>query len=277
MRCKRLVQLGLLLAVAFFPLPGSQKGVLQLGGVSTAHAEAAPGAEKAFDAAKELGTIDAWQAFLANYPTGFHADLARAYLKKLQDNAPPSLSTSSSLTEFPTPAGSWGGIVRDGEGQQYKQVAILPEGTPVSLMGKTETLDNGYPWFKIWFGTDQRKGYMWGGILCSTGAERPDLYKTCSAKVTPPQPVQASPVVAPKAAQPVPIRCAAGYIAINGRCVLKRNAATHCGPGFHAQGGTCVPGYVAPKKLSTDQVKGLAKGCPKGQVWSKAEGCHEDD
>jgi hypothetical protein len=41
-------------------------------------------AKQAFDDAKELGTIAAWNAFLANYPQGFYADLARAYLAKLQ-------------------------------------------------------------------------------------------------------------------------------------------------------------------------------------------------
>jgi hypothetical protein len=40
-------------------------------------------AKEAFDAAKELGTVEAWEAFVANYPDGFHAQLARAYLKKL--------------------------------------------------------------------------------------------------------------------------------------------------------------------------------------------------
>ena len=45
-------------------------------------------AEKdAFEGAKELGTADAWQAFLKNYQTGFRADLARAYLKKLGDGS----------------------------------------------------------------------------------------------------------------------------------------------------------------------------------------------
>ena len=35
--------------------------------------------------------MEAWQAFLTNYPSGFHADLARAYIKKLEDPevAPP--------------------------------------------------------------------------------------------------------------------------------------------------------------------------------------------
>lgn len=40
-------------------------------------------AKEAFNAAKDLGTVDAWEAFLASYPNGFEADLARAYLKKL--------------------------------------------------------------------------------------------------------------------------------------------------------------------------------------------------
>jgi hypothetical protein len=44
---------------------------------------------RAFEAAKELGTVEAWDAFLSNYPKGFHADLARAYVKKLGEGAAP--------------------------------------------------------------------------------------------------------------------------------------------------------------------------------------------
>jgi hypothetical protein len=44
-----------------------------------AFAQSAGDSEKeAFDEAKTLGTVEAWDAFLSNYPTGFHADLARA-------------------------------------------------------------------------------------------------------------------------------------------------------------------------------------------------------
>ena len=51
---------------------------------AAAVAQAAATSEKeAFEAAKELGTVEAWDAFLSNYPNGFHADLARAYVKKL--------------------------------------------------------------------------------------------------------------------------------------------------------------------------------------------------
>ncbi len=48
-------------------------------------ATAQPGdvsAKDAFEAAKELGTVEAWNAYLANFPTGFYADLARAYLEQ---------------------------------------------------------------------------------------------------------------------------------------------------------------------------------------------------
>src|SRR5262245_3209312 len=52
-------------------------------------ASAGGDAEKeAFESAKELGTVEAWEAFLANYPSGFRADLARAYVKKLGSDEP---------------------------------------------------------------------------------------------------------------------------------------------------------------------------------------------
>ncbi len=45
--------------------------------------------KEAFSDAKELGTIEAWEAFLNAYPKGFYADLARAYVRKLgADPAP---------------------------------------------------------------------------------------------------------------------------------------------------------------------------------------------
>lgn len=47
-------------------------------------------AKSAFEAAKELGTVEAWDAFLSNYPKGFYADLARAYLKKLSGDGGPA-------------------------------------------------------------------------------------------------------------------------------------------------------------------------------------------
>ena len=141
---------------------------------------------KAFDAAKELGTVEAWDAFLANYPKGFHADLARAYVKKLAE--PPAypeaplhaVAPPVQHFDYPMVAGTWGGIVRRGPSQGDAKVASLREGEEVTLMAPPlPATMNDYPWFKIAFRSGSM-GYMWGGLLCSTGAERPDLYKLCT-------------------------------------------------------------------------------------------------
>lgn len=156
----------------------------------SALAQAGDAAEKeAFEAAKELGTVDAWNAFLASYATGFRADLARAYLKQAGGQgpaapaaAPPPASVAAPAAadgEFPVEAGTWGGIVRSGPGQSYPKQASLREGEAVALMGVTPDLDNGFPWFKIWYGPEQRKGYMWGGILCAKGRPRSDVFQMC--------------------------------------------------------------------------------------------------
>jgi hypothetical protein len=64
-------------------------------------------AKEAFAAAKELGTPEAWSAFLTSYPTGFYADLARAYMQKLgaaarspAASAPPAAPPA---TQIPAP------------------------------------------------------------------------------------------------------------------------------------------------------------------------------
>jgi hypothetical protein len=139
--------------------------------------------KEAFEAAKELGTVEAWDAFLSNFPSGFHADLARAYVKKLAEQpqaAAPPPQAAPAPNDFPVAAGSWGGIVRDGPGQSYRKVDSLDEGDPVTLMARTDVFENGFPWFKIAYG-DGGSGYQWGGILCAIGDERSDVFKTCPA------------------------------------------------------------------------------------------------
>ncbi|MDX2307918.1 MAG: SH3 domain-containing protein [Hyphomicrobium sp.] len=141
--------------------------------------------KQAFDAAKELGTVEAWDAFLSNYPKGFHADLARAYVKKLGEATPAApvapVAPAEPAFDYPMVAGTWGGIVRGGPGPGFEKVASLKEGEEVTLMGPGVPVQpNDYPWFKIAFRDGDTTGYMWGGILCSTGAERPDLFKLCT-------------------------------------------------------------------------------------------------
>ncbi|WP_439541436.1 hypothetical protein [Hyphomicrobium sp.] len=58
----------------------------------------------AFDAAKELGTADAWNAFLEIYPTGFYANLAHGYLKKLGSDAPKPAQAKKQVSAKKAPA-----------------------------------------------------------------------------------------------------------------------------------------------------------------------------
>ena len=57
--------------------------------------------KEAFNDAKELGTVEAWDAFISNYPSGFRADLARAYVKKLGPSAPPVQTAPAKPTAKP--------------------------------------------------------------------------------------------------------------------------------------------------------------------------------
>jgi hypothetical protein len=60
--------------------------------------------KKAFEAAKELGTIEALEAFLTNFPKGFRADLARAYVRRLgSGQAKPEAQSAPVPQPFPQP------------------------------------------------------------------------------------------------------------------------------------------------------------------------------
>jgi hypothetical protein len=52
-------------------------------GAKPALADKAVTAKEAYAAARDIGTADAWRAFLKSYPDGFYADMARAQIKKL--------------------------------------------------------------------------------------------------------------------------------------------------------------------------------------------------
>lgn len=41
--------------------------------------------------------------------------------------------------------------------------------------------------------------------------------------------------------------CRAGYVSIEGKCILKQDAASYCGPGYRLKGNKCVFGYKKPK------------------------------
>jgi hypothetical protein len=90
----------------------------------------------------------------------------------------PAPSASAPDFNRPTDAGSWGGVVRSGPGQTYARLVALREGERVALLFNTGIMWNDYPWFLIRF-RDGQLGFMWGGILCSRGAQVPGTYQTC--------------------------------------------------------------------------------------------------
>lgn len=52
--------------------------------------------KEAFESAKELDTLEAWEAYLKSYPDGFRSDLARAYVKRLKGE---STATAAATTD----------------------------------------------------------------------------------------------------------------------------------------------------------------------------------
>ncbi|HIE69519.1 MAG TPA: hypothetical protein EYP98_04790, partial [Planctomycetes bacterium] len=156
-------------------------------------------------------------------------------------------------------AGSWGGIVRSGPGQEYRKLTSLDEGDDVTLLERTGTVWNGFPWFKISYGNG-KNGYQWGGILCAKGTAVPGIFESCRASSTStPKPRQTT--------SSKPKGCGSGKIRVEGKCLTRSQAVGYCGPGYAVRGGKCVFKHAQPK----------APKCPPGQVWSPQELCHYDD
>jgi hypothetical protein len=73
-------------------------------------------AKEAFEAARQLGTVKAWNAFLARYPSGFYTDLAQAYIDKL-GGSPAQASAAASQSSSPVPIAA--GTPAIARGAQY--------------------------------------------------------------------------------------------------------------------------------------------------------------
>src|ERR1044072_6405237 len=108
------------------------------------------------------------------------ASLALAFLVAPPALAQPRPGSNASAPDFnrPIDAGSWGGVVRSGPGQHYARLTALREGERVALLFNTGIMWNDFPWFLIRF-RDGQLGFMWGGILCSRGAQATGTYQSC--------------------------------------------------------------------------------------------------
>ena len=126
---RRLAIIVLLTAAPFVPSFDTHTPRL----IEVATAAESVSAKEAFEAAKELGTAAAWDAFLESYPTGFHADLARAYLEKLGGSASKSTGTKKTGTE------------KQDSATKTPAADEAPEGPNASLGGR-RLLPDDSPW-----------------------------------------------------------------------------------------------------------------------------------
>lgn len=213
----------------------------------------------AYASAKELGTADAWKAFLANYPTGFRADLARAYLKKLSAGPgpvppssppPPPVADHEPLRTATKVSCSKQGKIRSKNSNTtakitfknnsgaYRSILWLDfKGRPKEYAnlsaGQKVTLDTylTHPWMV----TDGPGNCIeialprGGASLVTLGVTKRLPKKKKKKKTTKKR------------------GCKAGYIVIEGKCIRKRDAAGYCGPGYRLKGSRCVQGYQKPK------------------------------
>jgi len=263
---------------------------------NTNSAEANGNPEKeAFDSAKELGTAAAFEAFLSNYSSGFYADLARAYVKKLNKAAVPSPAAAPPAP--PPPAPTPAAIPAPGPDPSCKdlfKVKSLNSATPAKITfinksgmyrsimwldfkgrpkdyanlnsGQEVTLDTflTHPWM-----VTDGPGNCVEIVMPHAGTR---VVTLTGPHVAPPPPAKkASPPPAPKKKAAGP-KCRSRSVLIDGKCILKRSAGDYCGPGYHLKHGKCVHGaYVTPRS------KRSVHGCPPGLDWNPQEGCHEND
>jgi hypothetical protein len=194
--------------------------------------------KEAFEAAKELGTAEAWKAFLANYSSGFHADLARAYLKKLG---------GSDSTQPPPPASP-------------QAAAPLPSRTATKVsckkLGSIRSKYSNRP-TKITF-VNNSGAYR--GILWIDFKGQPKDYAN----------LQAGQQITLETFQSHPWMVTDGP----GNCL--QIALPRSRPSLVKIGKIAPPRQPQIQRPSW-QIEAIKKGCKPGLAWSPQEGCHEND
>ena len=272
----------------------------------TQQAAASSPEKDAFDSAKELGTIEGWNAFLGNYSSGFYADLARAYVKKLQAGADAGPGAGNAPPQQPDPQALGPTMAPISKIPPIKEFATLPYPAKRSCSSRdglrshssTTPARIGFAHFSgpqrdvYWI---DYQGRAHNYITIKAGqATQVDTFLThpwmiTDAKGNCIEIVLPRPVVSvvrfgsppqPKTTSAKPTKCRRGYVKVDGRCIRKRDAATSCGPGYRLQGNKCVQGYQPPPPQAQRpswQIEGIKHGCKPGLAWNAQEGCHEND
>jgi len=101
------------------------------------------------------------------------------------------------------PGLSLGGKLRGGPGTNHADIGSLAEGTRITIVRNTGVRFNGHDWFEIAVGNG-RRGFQWGGIMCSLDQAIAGIYQQCGVHPAP-APTQSglvsSPGIAPAAVQ----------------------------------------------------------------------------
>ncbi|MBX9712059.1 MAG: hypothetical protein K2X60_13585 [Xanthobacteraceae bacterium] len=248
----------------------------------------APSEAEAFEAAKALGTTEAWNAFVANYPAGFRADLARAYLKQLADKAAsPSASTQQGQTATPEQPAfeqscSEQRNLRSREANAPAKLRFInpTDGTYVlqwidynGALKEYGTLGPGaeitqdtfltHPWIVAYGEGSCRQIFLPAeGISVARVRTESELSKK---KAVPPPPVAKKPV-----SEPPPLKCAENYRKVGNECVMMQNCGSnarrgpegdcYCNSGYHMMNGQCTRPRQQPNQ------------CGQGEVYSSSMG-----
>lgn len=259
-------------------------------GDATPSAGAAASAEKdAFNSAKELGTVDAWNAFLNTYPTGFHADLARAYLKKLNEQPASPAQTQTEAPALPPssaragerPCSELSGLRPEHSREPTKITFVNKSGMYRSFMwvdfdGRLQDYGGVNSGDQMTF--DTFRTHPW--VVATGPGDCLQIFMPAAEPATvelvhlPADDAPQRPAAETREKQPEkqaapkkkPLVCAKNYKLQNGKCVLLQNCGKnayrsaegdcYCNKGYRMQNGKCVwphdkQGFeVAPWKKS---------------------------
>lgn len=113
----------------------------------------------------ENGAILVFSDYL---PKGLsHANAPRPKTRPGNPARPSTRPVVGVQTGFPIIVGSYGGRVRNAPNLNGQQIASTQEGDDVTLLERTNSMYEGYPWFLIRIENSGQIGYQWGGIICS--------------------------------------------------------------------------------------------------------------
>jgi hypothetical protein len=72
---------------------------------------------------------------------------------------------------------SYGGILREGPGTEFRRMGSLVEGEYLEVLNETGIWWDGYQWFRV--STPIGTGYHWGGIFCTESAPVAGVLGVC--------------------------------------------------------------------------------------------------